>query len=70
MKYYNNPDTYAVNTLPKHGAGYPLGRDGSAKKRSLGGERDLKFYPSVTLLDGSPAEWDKIKVPSNWQFEG
>ena len=70
MKYYNNPDTYAVNTLPKHGAGYPLGRDGSAKKRSLGGEWNFKFYPSVTLMDVSPAEWDKIKVPSNWQFEG
>ncbi len=70
MKYYNNPDVYSVNALPKHGAGYPLGKDGVAQKRSLGGEWNFKYYPTVALLDASPKTWDRIEVPSNWQLKG
>ena len=70
LGYHADPDVYSIGALPKHGAGYPLSKDGKAKTRSLGGQWNFKFYPSVTLLDKAPAKWDSIKVPANWQFEG
>ena len=70
MNYHNNPDIYAVGALPKHGAGYPLAADGSARVECLNGEWNFKYYPSVALLNADPAAWDKIEVPSNWQLKG
>ena len=70
MNYHNNPDIFAVGALPKHGAGHPLAPDGSARTLCLNGEWNFKYYPSVALLDASPASWDKIDVPSNWQLKG
>ena len=70
MNYHNNPDIFAVGALPKHGAGHPLASDGSARTLCLNGEWNFKYYPSVALLDASPASWDKIDVPSNWQLKG
>ena len=70
MNYHNNREIFAVNALTKHGAGYPLGADGKARTMCLSGEWNFKYYPSVTLLDASPASWDKIEVPSNWQLKG
>lgn len=70
MNYYNNPDVYCVNALPKHGAGYPLNADGSERKVCLSGKWNFKFFPSVMLLDVNPASWDTIDVPSNWQLKG
>ena len=72
MNYHNNPDVFAVGALPKHGAGYPLAADGSARTVCLNGEWDFKYYPSVALMESEsePSSWDKIDVPSNWQLKG
>ena len=70
MTYYNDKNVYSVNALPKHGAGYPLRADGSAKTVCLNGEWKFKYFPSVTLLDRNPSSWDSIEVPSNWQLKG
>lgn len=70
MTYYNDKNVYSVNALPKHGAGYPLRADGSAKTVCLNGEWKFKYFPSVTLLDRDPSSWDSIEVPSNWQLKG
>lgn len=70
MNYHNNPKTFAIGALPKHGAGYPLSADGAERVMCLNGEWNFKFYPSVTLLNTNPSSWDKIEVPSNWQLKG
>lgn len=70
MNYHNNRDIFSVGALPKHGAGYPLNADGSARTVCLNGEWNFKYFPSVTLLDTDPSAWDKIEVPSDWQLKG
>lgn len=70
MNYHNNREIYAVNSLPRHGAGYPLDKDGNARTMCLSGEWNFKFFPSVTLMEANPSSWDKIEVPSNWQIKG
>lgn len=67
---YNDPDIYCVNVAPKHGAGFPLNKEGDKQIVSLNGDWDFKYYASATSLDLSPNEWDVIAVPSNWQLKG
>ena len=55
MNYHNNPKTFAIGALPKHGAGYPLSADGAERVMCLNGEWNFKFYPSVTLLNTNPS---------------
>lgn len=68
--FYNDPKVYCVNVAKKHGAGFPLDKDGNAKTRLLNGEWDFKYFGSATMLDLNPKDWDKIEVPSNWQLKG
>ena len=70
MNYHNDPNVYAVGTLPKHGAGYPLATDGTPRTECLNGEWNFKYYPSVALMEAEPTSWDTIEVPSNWQLKG
>ncbi len=46
-----------------------LNRAGSAYFKSLCGDWDFKFYPSVIDLDDPEliSEWEKLTVPMNWQ---
>ena len=69
-KCYNNPDVYCVNVEKKHGAGFPLDKNGKTKTVLLNGEWDFKYYVSTAILNPQPTEWDKIEVPSNWQLKG
>ena len=59
--------------IPYHSeAATKLPRDHSAFFKSLVGEWDFKFYPSVTEAEdprGEVSFSDKMKVPSNWQYE-
>ena len=49
--FYNDPKVYCVNVAKKHGAGFPLDKDGNAKTRLLNGEWDFKYFGSATMLD-------------------
>lgn len=70
IDYHNNPDVFSVNNLVKHGAGFPIGKDGSKRIMSLNGEWNFKYFISAALLTIDPKNWDKISVPSNWQIKG
>ncbi len=70
MNCHNNVNIYSVNTLPKHGAGFPLDQDGKERVVCLNGTWRFKFYNSVLILDYHPTTWDNIEVPSNWQLKG
>ena len=67
---FNDPNVYCVNVTKKHGAGFPLDKDGKQKTVLLNGDWDFKYFASVTMLDLNPSEWDTIQVPSNWQLKG
>ncbi len=67
---FNDPDIYCVNVAKKHGAGFPVNKDGKKSIVNLNGDWDFKYYVSSTLLDINPSEWDSIPVPSNWQLHG
>lgn len=69
-KYFNNPDVYSVNVCEKHGAGFPVDKDGQEKTVLLNGEWNFRFFVSVDFLQLNPDAWDKISVPSNWQLKG
>ena len=68
--FFNNPDVYFVNVEEKHGAGFPLSKDGKVCTSLLNGEWNFKYFASTTMLDLNPESWDKIPVPSNWQLKG
>ena len=68
--FFNNPDVYYVNVEPKHGAGFPIAKDGKVCTSLLNGEWNFKYFASTTMLDMNPESWDKIPVPSNWQLKG
>ena len=70
MNCHNDVNIFSVNTLPKHGAGFPLDKDGNERVVCLNGKWRFKFFSSVLLLDYHPATWDEIDVPSNWQLKG
>lgn len=67
---YNDPKVYCVNVCDKHGAGFPIGKDGAPRTISLNGEWNFKYYVSMPLMSREPNDWDKIEVPSNWQLKG
>lgn len=68
--YFNNPDIYQVNVCPKHGAGFPMDKEGNIKTVSLNGEWNFKYYVSLDLVEDRITDWDTISVPSNWQLKG
>jgi len=68
--YFNNPDIYSMNVCPKHGAGFPLDKDGNYTIVSLNGDWNFKYYVSVNLAEEKISNWDTISVPSNWQLKG
>ena len=70
MHCHNDVNVYSVNTLDKHGAGFPLDSTGNERILSLNGVWKFRFYNSVLFLDRNPATWDEIEVPSNWQLKG
>ena len=70
MNCHNDVNVYSVNTLEKHGAGFPLDSAGQERVVSLNGEWRFHFYSSVLMLDRNPSSWDQIQVPSNWQLKG
>lgn len=70
MSCYNDPNVYSVNTCDKHGAGFPLNKDGEAQVECLNGKWNFKHFTSVALLNMNPKAWDEIDVPSNWQLKG
>lgn len=70
MNCHNDVNVYSVNTLDKHGAGFPMDAEGKERVLSLNGSWRFRFYSSVLILDRNPASWDEIEVPSNWQMKG
>ena len=70
MNCHNDVNVYSVNTLEKHGAGFPLDSASNERALSLNGLWRFRFYSSVLILDRHPATWDEIEVPSNWQVKG
>lgn len=67
---FNDPDIYCVNVAKKHGAGFPIDKDGQKSVVSLNGDWDFRYFVSTSLLDINPTSWDTISVPSNWQLKG
>lgn len=70
MHCHGDANVYSVNTLSKHGAGFPLDSLGNERVLSLNGAWRFRFFSSVLLLDRNPSTWDEIEVPSNWQLKG
>ena len=70
MNCHNDVNVFSVNTLDKHGAGFPLDNQGNERILSLNGVWRFRFFNSVLILDRSPSQWDNIEVPSNWQLKG
>lgn len=70
MNCHGDVNVYSVNTLDKHGAGFPIDTNGNERIVSLNGVWRFRFFSSVLILDRHPANWDEIEVPSNWQLKG
>ena len=70
MNCHNDVNIYSVNTLPKHGAGFPKDENGAERVVCLNGQWRFRFFNSVLILDRHPSTWDEIEVPSNWQLKG
>ena len=80
MREWENPEIYAVNKrLPHANRIFYLDREtlDDYNYHSLNGEWDFKFIENHNTYneefyssDFTAAEWDKIRVPSNWQLEG
>ena len=55
-------------------AGVLTERTDSSKVTMLNGEWDFKYYSNMLkmprIIDSAEEEWDKIQVPSVWQFSG
>lgn len=83
---WENPEIFEVNKLPPHAHFIPcesiessqlFDRKASERYLSLDGVWDFKFYtnPDQTPADffqeeQGIADWERIRVPSNWQLEG
>ena len=44
LGYHADPDVYSIGALPKHGAGYPLSKDG---RRRLAASADSGISSSI-----------------------
>ena len=51
MNCHNDVNVYSVNTLEKHGAGFPLDSAGKERVVSLNGTWKFRFFSSVLMLD-------------------
>lgn len=75
--FWNDIDIYNLNSLERYASGFPIDNNGHYKTISLNGEWKFKFCESVCdiipdfhTLGFNDIRFDKIKVPSNWQFQG
>ena len=77
VNYYENPKILSVNKMADRAYYVPFleGDDMSARENSslfcsLNGEWDFKYYTSLADASLEDVSFDKITVPSNWQFFG
>lgn len=76
-KYWNNIRKYNLNSIERYASGFPLDNNNRYKTVSLNGEWRFKFcenikkiIPDYYATEFNDIRFDKIKVPSEWQFEG
>ncbi|MGI6701044.1 MAG: glycoside hydrolase family 2 TIM barrel-domain containing protein [Christensenellales bacterium] len=74
--FWKDINTFSINTLKRHGAGFPLNSKNEPSAVSLDGTWQFKYFNSVDDLPEGfmnidyDAEFDTMDVPSNWQLKG
>ncbi|MFA6866099.1 MAG: glycoside hydrolase family 2 TIM barrel-domain containing protein [Clostridia bacterium] len=75
--YYNDKNVFDINTITRYASGFPMDIKNNYKTVLLNGKWKFKFcnnvkeiIPNYYKVNFDDSEFDTIKVPSNWQFEG
>ncbi len=77
MNYWKKLSAYDVNSIKRYASGFPLDEEGNATAKCLDGEWDFRLVENPSKIPqgyesvGATLEnFNKIKVPSNWQIQG
>lgn len=77
MNYWKKLSVFDVNSIKRYASGFPLDNKGNATAQCLDGEWDFRLVENPNKIPlgyesvGATLEnFDKIKVPSNWQIQG
>lgn len=77
MNYWKKLSVFDVNSIKRYASGFPLDNKGNATAHCLDGEWDFRLVENPNKIPlgyesvGATLEnFDKIKVPSNWQIQG
>ncbi|MDE6472614.1 MAG: DUF4981 domain-containing protein [Clostridia bacterium] len=77
MNYWKKLSVYDVNSIKRYASGFPLDKEGNPTAQCLDGEWDFRLVENPNKIPlgyesvGATLEnFNKIKVPSNWQIQG
>lgn len=75
--YWKEKKVFNVNTIDRYASGFPLDEKNNKKIKFLNGDWKFKFVENATLVPTDffeeyfdYSDFDKIKVPSEWQLQG
>ena len=77
MNYWRKLSVYDVNSVTRYASGFPLDEKGNPTSVCLDGEWNFKLVANPNeiprgyeLPEAELKDFNKIKVPSNWQIQG
>jgi beta-galactosidase len=75
--FWNNINKYNVNSISRYASGFPYDNNNNCKTTLLNGEWKFKYCEDITKIipnyfasDFNDRKFDRITVPSEWQFKG